>query len=46
MFELIAAWAKAPTPTASAGIMVEPDMGLIDAFYRQTQMASSSGNDV
>jgi hypothetical protein len=44
VFELIASSAKAPTPTASAEIMVEPDMVLVDAFYRQTQMASSSGN--
>lgn len=42
VFELIAAWARAPSPTASAEIRVEPDMGLVDALYRQTQVASST----
>lgn len=42
VFELIAAWAKAPTETASAEIAAEPDMGLVDALYRQTRVASST----
>ena len=42
VFELIAAWAKAPTPTASAEISVEPDMGLVEALYRQTRMAATT----
>lgn len=42
VFELIAAWAKAPTPTASAEITVGADLGLVDALYRQTQLASST----
>lgn len=42
VFELIAAWAKAPTPTASAEVTVSPDLGLFEALYRQTQMASST----
>lgn len=42
VFELIATWAKAPTPTASANISVAPNMGLFGALYRQTQLASST----
>ena len=42
VFELIAAWAKAPTPTASAEIKVEPDAGLVEVLYKQTQRASST----
>jgi hypothetical protein len=41
VFDLIATWAKAPTPTASADISIDP-MGLVDALYRQTQMASAT----
>ena len=42
VFELIAAWAKAPTMTASAEIAIQPDMSLVEALYRQTQIASST----
>lgn len=42
VFELIAAWAKAPTPTASAEMAISPDVSLFEALYRQTQMASST----
>jgi hypothetical protein len=35
VFELVAAWAKAPTPTASADPVVEVDMGLVSALYQQ-----------
>jgi hypothetical protein len=42
VFELIAAWAKAPTPTASAAFRISPDRGLLDAVLRQSQMASST----
>ena len=43
VFELIAAWAKAPTPTASAEVTVSPDdLGLFEALYRQTRLASST----
>lgn len=42
VFELIAAWAKAPTPTASAEVTVATDTGLLDALYRQIKMASST----
>ena len=42
VFDLIAGWAKAPTPTASADIAPEPDMGMIDALYRQTRSVSST----
>jgi hypothetical protein len=42
VFELIAAWAKAPTPTASAEVTISPDVSLFEALYRQTQMASST----
>lgn len=42
VFELIAAWAKAPTPTASAEVTVSTDASLFEALYRQTKMASST----
>lgn len=42
VFGLIAAWAKAPTPTASAEITAEPDMGLVEVLYRQTRMAAAT----
>jgi len=41
VFALIAAWAKAPTLTASAGIKAELDTGLLDTLYRPMQRASS-----
>ena len=40
VFELIAAWAKAPTPTASAEIVLRPDIDLFDELYRQTTPSS------
>lgn len=42
VFDLIAAWASAPAPTASAEITVVPDTGLADALYRQTRAASAT----
>lgn len=42
VFELIAAWAKAPTPTASAEVAASPDIDLFEALYRKTQAASST----
>lgn len=42
VFELIAAWAKAPTPTASAEVTVAPDLGLFEALHRQAEIASST----
>ncbi len=42
VFELIAAWAKAPAATASAEVTVAADTGLFEALYRQTQVASST----
>ena len=36
VFELVAAWAKAPTRTAGAEITATPDLGLFEALYRQT----------
>jgi hypothetical protein len=42
VFELIASWAKAPTPTASAEMAVAADTSLFEALYRQTKMASST----
>lgn len=40
VFELVAAWAKAPTPTASAEIRLSADIGLFDELYRQTTPSS------
>jgi hypothetical protein len=42
VFELIASWAKAPTPTASAELTVKRDLGLVEALYRQTKAARST----
>ena len=42
IFELIAAWAKAPTPTASAEITISPDLGLFEELYRQTTPSSTT----
>jgi hypothetical protein len=42
VFELIAAWAKAPTATASAGVTIATDTTLFEALYRQTKMATST----
>jgi hypothetical protein len=41
VFELIAAWAKSPTTTASAEVTT-PDLDLFEALYRKTQAASST----
>jgi hypothetical protein len=41
VFELIAAWAKAPAPTASAAVTVTSS-ALFEALYRQTKMVSST----
>ncbi|MDQ3934432.1 MAG: hypothetical protein M3340_07340 [Actinomycetota bacterium] len=42
VFELIAAWAKAPSATASADLVVGHDPALLDALCRQTHIASSN----
>jgi len=42
VFELIAAWAKAPTATASADVMVTSDGKLFETLRRQTKMTSST----
>jgi tRNA A37 threonylcarbamoyladenosine synthetase subunit TsaC/SUA5/YrdC len=42
VFELVAAWAKAPSATASAEISVEPDLTLVEALYRQTNAARAT----
>jgi hypothetical protein len=42
VFELVAAWAKAPTPTASAQITISPDLGLFEELYRQTTPSSTT----
>lgn len=42
VFELIAFWAKAPSPTASADVTIAADTGLFEALYRQTQLSSST----
>jgi hypothetical protein len=42
VFELIAAWAKAPASTASAAITIEPDINLVSTLHRQTPIASST----
>jgi hypothetical protein len=42
VFELVAAWAKAPTPTASAELTVLPDLGLFEDLYRQTTPSSTT----
>ncbi len=42
VFELIAAWAKAPTPTASAEVTATPNVHLFEVLHRLTKMASST----
>lgn len=42
VFALITSWAKAPTSTASAGLTVQPDLGLVETLYRQTNAARST----
>jgi hypothetical protein len=42
VFELIAAWRKAPAAAASAAIMTASSTGLVDALNRQSQVASST----
>lgn len=41
VFELIAAWAKAPTTTASSDV-TKLDIDLFEALYRKTRAASST----
>ena len=41
VFELIAAWAKAPAATASAEVRVSADAGVFEALYRQSKLTSS-----
>lgn len=41
VFELVAAWAKAPTPTASGELTIAPDIGLFEELYRQTAPSST-----
>ena len=36
VFALVAAWANAPTATASTQIAISPDLGLFEQLYRQT----------
>jgi hypothetical protein len=42
VFELIATWAKAPTPTASATVTAIPDTGLLEHLARQAQAAPAT----
>ncbi len=42
VFELIAQWAKAPTPTVSATSTVTYDVGLLQHLAKQTQAARST----
>lgn len=42
VFELIGAWAKAPTPTASAEVTVSNDLNLFETLYRQTKASSTT----
>lgn len=42
VFELVAAWAKAPTPTAGAEIALTSNLGLFEALYRQTTPSSTT----
>lgn len=42
VFELIASWAKAPTETASAEIVVSPNLALFEQVYRQSTTPSST----
>jgi hypothetical protein len=42
VFDMVAAWAKAPSATASAEITVGPDMSLVDALFRQMDAARST----
>lgn len=42
VFELIAAWAKAPTATASAALACGPELGLVDTLYRQPHISSAT----
>jgi hypothetical protein len=40
VFDLIAAWAKAPTPTAGVTVTVSADATLIEQLARQTRATS------
>ncbi len=43
VFELIAAWTRAPTTTATAEIAASLDMSVVDALHRQTRAAITPG---
>lgn len=42
VFEMVAAWAKAPSGTASADITLGPELGLVDALFRQMHAVRST----
>jgi hypothetical protein len=42
VFQLVAAWAKAPSATASAEIVATPELELFEALYRQTTPSSTT----
>jgi hypothetical protein len=42
VFELIATWAKAPTPTLSAPTPVVADLDVLQQLARQTQVAHAT----
>lgn len=42
VFDMVAAWAKAPSATASADLAVGPGLSLVEALYRQTNAAQST----
>jgi hypothetical protein len=43
VFDLVAAWAKAPTPTASAELALSPDdLGLFETLYRETTPSATT----
>lgn len=42
VFELVAAWAKAPTPTAGSELALAPDLGMFEEISRQTTRSSTT----
>lgn len=42
VFDMVAAWAKAPSATASARITVGPDISLVESLYHQMDAARST----
>lgn len=42
VFETIAAWARAPSSTMSANVSLSLDTSLVDALYRQSQVAETT----